>query len=298
MGGADFRGLTSDALEAALLGLRVQERRLEVQVLHGLIEVERRRLYLDQGFGSLFAYCVGRLGYCESAAGRRIAAARALKRCPRIEGMLLGGELHLSTVAIAAREIEKDEAVLELIRGRTQRQVELILASRGRPAQERDSIRAVPGEDGVDWEFRFAASPGFREKFERARSLLSGKHPGGVSLEQVFEAALDEYLERRDPVRPRRARHSPRGSGRRSRAVPRALRRAVWSRDRGRCTFVGPDGRACGSTWDVEIDHVRPYCRGGDHRLENLRLLCSAHNRRRAERDLGTARRAPFQRRE
>jgi hypothetical protein len=277
----DFGRLASDALEAELLGLRRQERRLEVEVLHGLIEVERRRLHLDRGYGSLFAYCVERLGYCESSAGRRIAAARALRTCPRIEGLLLAGEVHVSTVAMAAKSIAKDEGVLDRIRGKTQRQVEEILAGPG-------DVR----------ELRFAAGPAVREKFERARSLLSGKHPEGVTPEQVLEAALDEYLKRHDPARGGRTDHSPGGSGKRSRRIPSGVRRAVQRRDGGRCTFVGSQGRRCGSTWDVEIDHVKPWCRGGEHRVENLRLLCAAHNRREAERVLGTAWMAPFQRRE
>lgn len=279
----DFDRMGSDALEAALLGLRRQERRLEIKVLRGLIEVERRRLHLDRGFGSLFAYCVGRLGYCESSAGRRIAAARALRRCPRIEEMLLRGEVHVSTVALAAKEIRKDENVLDLIRGRTHREVEELLAARA-------------GRTG--WEFAFMAGPEFREKFERVRALMSGRHPEGLSREQVLEATMDEYLKRHDPARPGR---SPAGSGNgaeRSRYIPAAVQRAVWSRDEGRCTYVSPDGHRCGSTWDVELDHVDLYCRGGTHVVDNLRLLCGAHNRREAERKLGTAWMAPFRRRE
>jgi hypothetical protein len=218
------------------------------------------------------------LGYCESSAGRRIAAARALRSCPRIEGLLLAGDVHVSTVAMAAKSIAKDERVLDRIRGKTQRQVEEILAQPG-------DLR----------ELRFAAGPAVREKFERVRSLLSGKHPEGVTPEQVLEAALDEYLKRHESARSDR---SPGGSGKRSRKIPAGVRRAVQRRDGGRCTFIGSQGRRCGSTWDVEVDHVKPWCRGGDHRVENLRLLCAAHNRREAERVLGTAWMAPFQRRE
>ena len=264
----DFRGLASDALEAELLGLRRQERRLEVAVLHGLIEVERRRLHLDRGYGSLFAYCVERLGYCESSAGRRIAAARAQRTIPRNEGLLLAGDLHVSTVAMAAKAIAKDERVLDRIRGKTQRQVEEILSQPG-------DVR----------ELRFAAGPAVREKFERARSLLSGKHPEGVTPEQVLEAALDEYLKRHEPAREGRPERSPGGSEQRSRRIPAGVRRAVQRRDGGRCTFVGSQGRRCGSTWDVEIDHLKPWCRGGE-------------NRREAERVLGTSWMAPYQRRE
>jgi hypothetical protein len=209
----NFRGLGDDALEAALLGLRRRERRLEVQVLQGLIEVERRRLHLDRGYGSLFAYGVEFLGYCESAAGRRIAAARALQRCPRIEGMLLTGEVRLSTVAMAAKAMAKDERVLDRIRGRTQQQV-------------REMLAAPKG-----WEFGFEAGPEFREKFERVRALLSRKHPDGITPEQVLEAALDEILKRHDPEPP--AKDSLRGSERRSRVTARRL--------------AGPEGRGFGS---------------------------------------------------
>ena len=271
--------LTAEELEALLLRLRGRERRLEVAILHGLIELDRRKLYLDWGYASLFAYCVERLGYCESAAGRRIAAARAMQRLPRIEAMMLAGELRLSTVAMAAKLL--DDGLLEEIRGKTQRQVQEILARRGTASPRPDSVQAV----GQEWEFRFTAGEALRKKCERARALMSKKHPEGVSCEQVFEAALDEYLKRNDPASAP-PRHSPRGSKRRSRYIPTAVRRAVWRRDGGRCMYRA-GGRRCGSTWDVEVDHVNLFCRGGTHRESNLRLLCAAHNRREAERSLG-----------
>lgn len=296
-GNVEFGRLSGEELEATLLRLRGRERWLLVQILRGLIELDRRKLHLDWGYASLFSYCVERLGYGESAAGRRIAAARAMRRMPRIEGMLLSGELRLSTVAMAAEDL--DESVLEEIRGKTQREVREILARRGKVPREPDRLRPL-GEGA--WEFRFAGSAALREKFDRARALLSKKHPAGVAFEQVFEAALDEYLKRHDPSREV---HSPSGSAqasgsrppeaprlpdppsRRSRAIPRAMRRAVWRRDGGRCAYRGVGGRRCNSTWDVEVDHVNPFCRGGSHEQGNLRLLCAAHNRREAERRLG-----------
>jgi hypothetical protein len=283
----DFGRLSGEDLEATLLRLRKGERRLEVQVLLGLIELDRRKLFLDWGYASLFAYCVERLGYCESSAGRRIAAARAMRRFPRIEGMLLSGEARLSAVAMVAVELERDESVLEEIRGKTLREVEEVLARRGKIPRRRDHVRAV---SATAWEFRFTAGRALREKFERAKAILSTKHPEGVACEQVVEAALDEYLKRHDPTRPAASAGragSPRGSRRRSRAIPAAVRRAVWRRDEGRCAYRSEGGRRCGSTWNLEIDHVKLFCRGGPHREENLRLLCAPHNRREAERSLG-----------
>ena len=66
------------------------------------------------------------------------------------------------------------------------------------------------------------------------------------------------------------------------RAVPAAVRREIWQRDGGRCSYVDPrTGRRCGSRHLLEIDHRIPFARGGGAERANLRLLCSAHHRQR-----------------
>ena len=66
---------------------------------------------------------------------------------------------------------------------------------------------------------------------------------------------------------------------RRSRHIPAAIRDAVFKRDNGRCTYVGRNGVRCGATIHLQIDHIRPFCQGGKHTIDNLRLLCGKHNR-------------------
>ena len=64
------------------------------------------------------------------------------------------------------------------------------------------------------------------------------------------------------------------------RAIPAAVKREVWRRDRGRCRYVDrTSGRRCGSQHLLQIDHVVPYARGGPAEPNNLRLLCAAHHR-------------------
>ena len=66
------------------------------------------------------------------------------------------------------------------------------------------------------------------------------------------------------------------------RAIPAAVRREVWQRDGGRCSYVDPrTGRRCASRHLLEIDHRIPYARGGGAERANLRLLCAAHHRQR-----------------
>jgi 5-methylcytosine-specific restriction endonuclease McrA len=55
------------------------------------------------------------------------------------------------------------------------------------------------------------------------------------------------------------------------------VKRAVWTRDAGRCAFVGTTGR-CTETGLLEFHHVVPYARGGPPSLANIELRCAAHN--------------------
>jgi hypothetical protein len=54
--------------------------------------------------------------------------------------------------------------------------------------------------------------------------------------------------------------------------VSTALRRALWSRDRG-CSFPG-----CRHARYVDAHHIQHWADGGDTDLDNLRLLCTYHH--------------------
>jgi len=66
----------------------------------------------------------------------------------------------------------------------------------------------------------------------------------------------------------------------RSRYIPAAVRREVWRRDQGCCSYVDPhSGRRCSSRYRLEIDHIVPFALGGASEVLNLRLHCRAHHR-------------------
>jgi hypothetical protein len=87
-----------------------------------------------------------------------------------------------------------------------------------------------------------------------------------------------------EPSHPERA--EPRWRGR---YVPAAVRRAVFARDQGRCTYAGDLGQRCRETSGLELHHARAFARGGEHTEENLTLRCRAHNDVAAEKDFGRA---------
>lgn len=123
-----------------------------------------------------------------------------------------------------------------------------------------------------------------RDKLNYARNLLSHQIPSG-DLAAVVDQALDALigrLEKRKFAATRKPR-TPRGQSTRARALPAHVRREVWSRDQGRCTFVGATGRRCGSRAFLEFDHVQPVARGGRATVDGLRVRCRAHNQYGAE---------------
>jgi hypothetical protein len=65
---------------------------------------------------------------------------------------------------------------------------------------------------------------------------------------------------------------NPLDVGRKRRTVTTALRRALWSRDRG-CTFPGCDRKRY-----VDGHHIRHWAHGGETSLDNTVLLCSHHH--------------------
>ena len=138
------------------------------------------------------------------------------------------------------------------------------------------------------------------EKLRYAQALLSHVVPTG-DVAQLLERALDALIDRcekrkfggvsrsRVPDSAEASRRSAPGrrSKARSRYVPVHVRRAVWERDRGQCTFLSAAGRRCAARRFLEFDHVEPVARGGRATIEGMRLRCRAHNQYEAERVFG-----------
>jgi hypothetical protein len=143
------------------------------------------------------------------------------------------------------------------------------------------------------YKVQFTASAELRDKLERLLALLRSKRPD-LDLAAVIEQAVSEKLERFEARRfaqtgtPRRRLEDTSGSPV-SRRVPSAVRRAVYAREGGRCSYVDGQGRRCTEEQTVEFHHRHPFAMGGDHSPGNIGLLCTAHNRLLAETDYGAA---------
>jgi hypothetical protein len=117
------------------------------------------------------------------------------------------------------------------------------------------------------------------DTLERLRALLRHSVPDG-DLAAIVDRALKLLLretEQTKSVTTPKARASTTVKANVGRHIPAAVRRAVWTRDAGRCAFEGQDGR-CNESAFLEFHHVLPFADGGETTIENLELRCRAHN--------------------
>lgn len=141
------------------------------------------------------------------------------------------------------------------------------------------------------YKFQFTASRACRDKLRRAQDLLRHRVPDGdvgTIVEKALEALIERVTkERFAQVRGPRKTVSEEDASPDSRHIPNAIRRAVFERDGGRCTFTDERGRRCGETGALEFDHLDGFARTHLHKADRIRLLCQAHNQYAAERMYG-----------
>ncbi len=143
-------------------------------------------------------------------------------------------------------------------------------------AQDRYALQITVGQDTFDL-------------LRHAQELLGHQVPNG-NLAQIFHLALQALvgtLEKRKFAATTRPQATPRPTTA-PRTIPAHVRRAVWQRDRGQCTFTSDEGRRCTERTRLEFDHVLEVARGGRASVDGIRLRCRAHNQYTAECKFGT----------
>jgi len=110
----DLRSLPDGQIIGQLKKISSKERELQATILLYLAEIERRRLYLPLGYGSLFDFCTSSLGYTRATAARRIASAKAAARFPVALDLLRSGEINITNLSIASRMTVRPVCVMRL----------------------------------------------------------------------------------------------------------------------------------------------------------------------------------------
>lgn len=272
-----FASLTDTQLLEEVHSLVARHRDITAALIAALAELDTRKLYLGEGFPSLYAYCTEHLHLSEHEAYNRIEAARVARAFPVVLEMLASGELTMTTANLLGNYLTEENhvALLDAARHKSKKEVEAQLGTL-RPKPDVLS-RLTPLGDGR-YTLQVTLSAEDVEELRRLQNLMRHSIPNGEPAEIVSRALthLRTSVERRRLAavkRPRPARARISGT----RYVPAAVRRAVYARDGDQCAFVGREGR-CQERGFLELHHIHPYADGGPSTVDNLQLRCRAHN--------------------
>ena len=301
----ELNKLSNDQLLISLEREFALERKTAHNILIHLKEIRRRRLYAERGFPNLFAMLVHHFHQSESAANQRLKALDLVIDVPLVEERLLSGELSLSTVAMAQRQIRREEKltgmnvskqkkieVVEAITNKTMKQAEVELfkhlpetARHPQAFERRVSVNAT--------RMNLTIPDDVLEMLTRLKELWAHVDPSMDNVE-VIRRAFKLALLQVDPTQKKKTRDATesakrRGGGRLN-YYGKEFDRALWERAGSSCEFLDEKtGRRCQCKFGLQREHIIPVARGGTNELSNMELLCAAHNQLRARREFGNS---------
>src|SRR5688572_1798551 len=310
--------LSDDELLAAVKCLATRECRATAALVRSLMELDARRLYLGEGYSSLFTYCTQALHLAEGAAHNRIEAARAARRFPAILTALEDGAVTLTTVRLVAPHLTtaNQQDVLARACHKGKREVEALVASLRPLPSVPSTIRKLPEPRQVPLNTKpvvltsTTAAPGPPVVTPAigmaSRPMETPLAPERYKLQFTISGETHAKLRRVQAL----GRHVI-PSGDPAEIFDRALTLLLQALEHRRCAAVSrpraarevgrsrhipasvkrdvwqrDEGRCayigrdgrCTERSFLEYHHVQPYAAGGVAATANIELRCRAHN--------------------
>jgi len=253
-----------------------KEEEIVVLVIAHLDEIERRRLYCDFGYSSLWNYATKELGYSENQAYRRINAMRMSQKIPEVKAALSCGELKLSTVNLASQFLSEAPNYngKELIKEIAGKSKEITAKFLQEKKSEMKIVNNPPPKkvvvnnlDDDTVRLHLTLKKSTADKLKKLQGLVAHKKTK-LSTEDLLDQMLDEAIKKAEAEKfcAKAAKTSARtevvkekndeGAKNRSRYIPASVKREVYKRAQGKC-------ENCGSYHALEFDHVIAWGMGG-----------------------------------
>lgn len=199
-----------------------------------------------------------------------------------------------------------------MLENKSIREVQRELVSRASEPQKLipEKLRAVTETHS---ELKFMVEEGVLKEIEELRALLSQKLPQ-ATIKEVLAYAVTHTVKALKPKAPKTQVAETKNTEAKpvlkataqttspptlapvhlpKRNIPAEIKRQVWHRDQGQCTFT-VQGKRCCSKYGLEFDHRIPFAMGGETTAENLRLRCRTHNQLAAVVSFGSTKMAQF----
>jgi 5-methylcytosine-specific restriction endonuclease McrA len=361
--GFSFSHLSGPQVLDGYFRAKASKRASDAVLLAYVAEIDSSKLFLDAGYPSMHAFCVGEFDATHDEAKNRIRAARTALKFPAMFPMLSDGRLQLSAVLALAPHVHPGnvDELLAAVANKNKMDVQRLLAARfprtelmswtmgpsiSGPADTtpipaastKPAVSASPDATTTEQKPETAGVPErplmatqspaseaqpfqapsrmnpaappttrvtpiaanahgvqfmmddeARDDLEYLRAALGHEAPTDAHVFARALKALRREVDRRRSAATERPQRPRRHASANPRHVPNHVRRAVWKRDQSQCSFVSGEGRRCNARSGLELDHIVPVARGGKSTVDNLRLLCRAHNQHAADREFGVA---------
>jgi 5-methylcytosine-specific restriction endonuclease McrA len=287
--------LTDTELLSNTQTLRLKEKKILLELLLHIQEIDERKLYRDSGYSSLFVYLTDKLSYSAGAACRRMQLARGIKKYPEVYAALEAGNLTFygAVLIVKCTEIEDINELIARCAGKSGKEIEVLTAPRSAPSvSKKESIRPVrvskksylkaktdlepslfdggsmgdqklntttvevPLEKELCYDVTHQVDEEFMELYLEIKALV-----GGRDMKSVLKKVMKEYVVQKSP-KERQKRREQRKAKRTAVALekaPKAKRSRYIPIEMRDLVFLGDEGRC---TY-VSEDGTRCACKEG-----------------------------------
>jgi hypothetical protein len=265
----NISNLKDQELHSQTLEASIKEKKACLNLLKYLLEIDRRKLYAEYNHPSLLCYMIGELKYSEGESWTRIQAMRLMRSNPIVEEKILSGELSLTNAALAQKQIKimnpKDSKKI----------IEMSLNVSNRKLKETfDELNY-----GKVTEKKITLNESLLKKIKKIKESW-----GEFSELEIIESLLDEKIMELNTSTSSKRRTE---DSKLTRYISKNVKNEIFIRSEHRCEHFEKNGKRCSERRNLEYDHIRPFALNGDRSRENIRLICRAHNQRRAIKTFG-----------
>jgi len=316
-----LRKLSNIDLLQETKNLAKAETKIIAKMIDHLMEIDRRKLFCDLFYPSLYEYCRQELGLSDDQCYRRIRAMRMCQEIPATKEKLDKGELSLTNInlidglfkdlASASFEIKLDKsAIIDSVCGKSKNECEQTI----RNIKNENNIKTRPKKSRVikesadSFRLNISISKETLKKFEKIKGIFAHKK---IDESEIMGKIMDAYLsEHEEQMKPKRApkkaptkapkiksnnenevshevKTNEEPSSKRkshSKNTTRFIKKEVKDKVYKR---AGGKCENCGSVHALQFDHRYAFALGGDSEIENIRLLCRQCNLRSAVKVFG-----------
>jgi hypothetical protein len=169
-----FASLTDRQLLEQAKTLALRECHVTASLIALLAEIDARKLYLAEGFSSLFAYCIDILQLTEHAAYSRIEVARTARMWPVIFELIADGSVTVTSVRLLSASLTEGNhrELLAAAVHKTKREVEKLVAALRPQPPVPSIVRKLPAPKPVLFP---ASQPGCTEAVTPPAPVVSSE---------------------------------------------------------------------------------------------------------------------------